>query len=107
MISSARALSRLFSFWPFDEDSCFSTSSEICYKFPLLSSARRDLNKIRKSKSRTKARRNVSTLLEALPITTHFAPRYRFPKMFLPYVASFFNIFQFSLGKLNLNAFCN
>lgn len=45
MISSARALSRLFSFWPFDEDSCFSTSSEMCYKFPLLSSARRDLKK--------------------------------------------------------------
>ena len=32
-ISSARALSRLFSFWPCDEDSCFSTSCEICYKF--------------------------------------------------------------------------
>ena len=35
-ISSARALSRLFSFWPCDEYSCFSTSCEICYKFPLV-----------------------------------------------------------------------
>ena len=36
MISSARALSRLFSSWPFDEDSFLSTSCEICYKFPFV-----------------------------------------------------------------------
>ena len=52
----------------------------------LLCSARRDLNKIRKSKSRmkspTKSRRNVSTLQEAFPIMTPFALRYRFPKTF-------------------------
>ena len=35
-ISSARALSRLFSFWPCDEDSLFSTSCELCYKFPFV-----------------------------------------------------------------------
>ena len=52
----------------------------------LLCSARRDLNKIRKSKSRmkspTKSRRNISTLQEAFPIMTPFALRYRFPKTF-------------------------
>ena len=32
----ARALSRLFSFWPCDEDSSFSASCEICYKFPFV-----------------------------------------------------------------------
>ena len=32
----ARAFSRLFSFWPCDEDSCFSTCCEICYKFPFV-----------------------------------------------------------------------
>ena len=35
-ISSARTLSRLFSSWPFDEDSFLSTSCEICYKFPFV-----------------------------------------------------------------------
>ena len=30
----ARALTRLFSFWPFDEHSCFLTAWEICSKFP-------------------------------------------------------------------------
>ena len=99
-ISSARAwtLTCLFSFWPCDEDSCFSTSWEICCKFPFAvqCSARHDLNKIRKSKSRmksrTKSRRNVSTLLEAFPIMTPFALRYRFPKTFQPYLM-FFLIF--------------
>ena len=73
-LARARALARLFSFWPCDEDSCFSTSWEICCKFPFAvqCSARHDLNKIRKSKSRmkswTKSRRNVSTLLEAFPM---------------------------------------
>ena len=79
-------------------DSCFSTSWEICCKFPFAvqCSARHDLNKIRKSKSRmksrTKSRRNVSTLLEAFPIMTPFALRYRFPKTFQLDVA-FFLIF--------------
>lgn len=59
----------------------------------LLCSSRHDLNKIRKSKSwmksRTKARRNVSTLLEAFPIMTPFALRYRFPKTF-SHISHFF-----------------
>ena len=62
----------------------------------LLCSARGDLNKIRKSKSRmkspTKSRRNVSTLQEVFPIMTPFALRYRFPKTFQPDLA-FFLIF--------------
>ena len=67
----------------------------------LLCSARRDLNKIRKSKSRmkspTKSRRNVSALQEAFPIETPFALRYRFPKTFEPYLA-FFLIFCISFA---------
>ena len=98
-LARARALARHFSFWPCDEDSCFSTSWEICCKFPFAvqCSATHDLNKIRKSKSRmksrTKSRRNVSTLLEAFPIMTPFALRYRFPKTFQPYIM-FFLIFN-------------
>ena len=77
----------------------------------LLCSARRDVNKIRKSKSRmkspTKSRRNVSTLQEAFPIMTPYALRYRFPKTFQPDLAFFFNISQFFRGKLNITTFLN
>ena len=83
-ISSARALSRLFSFWPCDEDSCFSTSCEICL--------------------RTKARRNISTLQETFPIMTPFVLRF---KNISAISRVLFNILQFFCSQLNLTAFFN
>lgn len=76
----------------------------------LLCSARHDLNKMRKSKSwmksRTKGRRNVSTLLEAFLIMAPFALRHRFPKTFQPYLA-FFKYFTIFSRKIKLTAFFN
>ena len=46
--------------------------------------------KICKSNSRTKARGNVNTLLEAFPIMTPYALRYRFTKTFVLPLLAFF-----------------
>ena len=104
MISSPQALSRHFSFWPFDEDSCFSTSSEICFKFPLFSSARRGLNKMHiLDESPQKRQHSAGGLTDY----DTFRSSAQVPKNVSAICRVFFNILQFSLGKLNLNAFFN
>ena len=84
-ISSARALSRLFSFWLFNKESYFLTFFEMWRKFPFLVWCKMRCKQHMQSKSRTKAHEKRQHFAGGLSLFS-----IRFPKTFFrPYLAFF------------------